>query len=162
MHFLLLIPEDLFLKTKGSCYFSKLDLIKRYHNIELHPDSRPLTATLMPLGLRQYRQLSLGLTDMGAVCQKLVHEMLADLDGVVTYIDDILIFAETVEKHDSILRHVLQHLQAHDFHLQLCKCVFCKTEVPFLGCLLSKHGVRPDMEHAKAINDAPAPTHRNT
>ncbi len=109
------IPEDLFLQTKGSHYFSKLDLIKGYHNIELHPDSRPLTATLTPLGLRQYHRLPLGLTDAGAVCQKLVHGILADLDGVVTYIDDILIFAETVEQHDSILRQVLRRLQAHDF-----------------------------------------------
>ncbi len=43
-------PED---QMKGSCYFSKLDLIKGYHNIELHPDSRLLTATLTPLGLHQ-------------------------------------------------------------------------------------------------------------
>ncbi len=104
---------------KGSHYFSKLDLIKGYHNIELHPDSQPLTATLMPLGLQQYRWLPLGLTDVGAVCQKLVHEMLADLDGVVTYIDNIFIFAETVEQHDSILRQGLWHLQAHNFQLQL-------------------------------------------
>ncbi len=49
----------------------------------------------------------------------MVHEMLADLDGVVTYIDDILIFAETVKQHNSILRQVLWCLQAHDFRLQL-------------------------------------------
>ncbi len=52
--FLLLIPEDLFLQTKALHYFSKLDLIKGYNNIELHPDSRPLTSTLMPLGLHQH------------------------------------------------------------------------------------------------------------
>ncbi len=79
---------------------------------------------------------------MGAVCQKLVHEMLADLDGVITYIDDILIFAETVKQHDFILRQVLWRLQAHDFRLQLCKCMFQKTEVPFLGRLLWEHGAR--------------------
>ncbi len=121
------IPEDLFLQTKGSCYFSKLDLIKGYHNIELHPDSRPLTAMLTPFGLRQYHRLPLGLTDVGAVCQKLVHGILADLEGVITYIDDILIFADTVKQHDSILRHVLWRLQAHDFWLQLQKCLFRKT-----------------------------------
>ncbi len=157
MRFPLLIPEDLFLQTKGSCYFLKLDLIKGYHYIELHPDSRPLTATLMPLGLHQYCCSPSGLTDVGAVCQKLVHEMLAGLDGIITYIDDILIFAETVEQHNSIPRQVLQCLQVHDFWLQLCKCAFHKTEVPFLGHLLLEHGVQPDMEHAKAIKEAPAP-----
>ncbi len=36
--------------------------------------------------------------------------------------------------------------------------MFHKPEVPFLGRLLSDNGVQPDMEHAKSIKDAPAPT----
>ncbi len=36
------VPEDLFQQTRGS----KLDLVKAFHNIELHPDSRTLTTTL--------------------------------------------------------------------------------------------------------------------
>ncbi len=100
------VPEDLFQQTQGSKFFSKLDLVKAFHNIELHPDSRTLTTTLTPLGLRQYRRLPLGLIDSGAVCQKLVYETLADLEGVAVYIDDILIYSETVEQHDSLLWQV--------------------------------------------------------
>ncbi len=45
------LPEEIFQKTRGSSVFSRLDLAKGYHQIELHPDSRPLTAMLTPLGL---------------------------------------------------------------------------------------------------------------
>ncbi len=48
------VPEDLFQQTRGSKFFSKLDLVKAFHNIELHPDSRMLTTMLTLLGLHQY------------------------------------------------------------------------------------------------------------
>ncbi len=63
------LPEELFLKTKGSSFYRKLDLIKGYHQIELHPDSRPLTAMHTPLGLPQYRRMPLTLVDFGARMQ---------------------------------------------------------------------------------------------
>ncbi len=72
--------------------------------------------------------------------------------------DDILIYAETVEQHDSLLRQVLKHLHAKDFQLQLRKCQFQKTELPFLGRILSANGVRPDLEHVGTVKEAPAPT----
>ncbi len=46
----MLLLEDIFLQMQGSKYFTKLDLIKAFHQLELHPDSCPLTTTLMPLG----------------------------------------------------------------------------------------------------------------
>ncbi len=58
------LPDKIFQKTRGSSDFSKLDLVKGYHQIELHPESRPLAATLKPLGLCQYKHIPLGLTDL--------------------------------------------------------------------------------------------------
>ncbi len=97
--------------------------MKGYHQIELHPDSRPLTATMMPLGLHQYCCLPLGLTDSGATIQRALEETLAGIEGVAVYVDNILIFAETKEAHDHILRQVLHCLHANDFCLQIRKCL---------------------------------------
>ncbi len=44
------LPDEIFQQALGSKFFSKLDLVKAFHQIELHPDSRPLTCTLTPLG----------------------------------------------------------------------------------------------------------------
>ncbi len=60
-HYPLPLPEEIFQKTRGSSFFSNLDLIKGYHQIELHPDSHSLTATLMLLGLHQYKCMPFGL-----------------------------------------------------------------------------------------------------
>ncbi len=66
---LLPTPEELFLKTHGSSWFTKLDLVKGYHQIELHLDSRPLTMMAMPLGLHQYKRMPLRLSDSRASMQ---------------------------------------------------------------------------------------------
>ncbi len=70
--------SEIFQKVWGSAFFSTLDLMKAYHHISLHPDSRPLTLTIMPLGLRQYIKMLLGLMDSGAVFQRRIQEALVD------------------------------------------------------------------------------------
>ncbi len=90
-------PEDHCQQTHGSSWFSKLDLVKGYHQIELHPDSCPLTTTHTPLGLGQYKCMPLGLADPGASMQCCIEETLAGLDGACEYIDDILIYTSTKE-----------------------------------------------------------------
>ncbi len=132
--------------------------MKGYHQIELHPDSRPLTATMTPLGLRQYCRLPLGLTDSGATMQQALEETLASIEGVAVYVDDILIFAETKEAHDHILRQVLHRLHANDFRLQIRKCLFHINRVAFLGHIISGDGISPDPETVQAIQEAPVPT----
>ncbi len=61
------LPEEIFQKTRdSSSFFSKLDLIKGYHQIELHTDSRSLTAMLLPLSFHQHKHMPLRLMDSGA------------------------------------------------------------------------------------------------
>ncbi len=113
--FPLSVPKELFLWTKGSSFYMKLDLVKGYHQIELHPNSGPLTATHTPLGLWQYRHMPFSLVDSGATMQWCIQQALEGLDGVFIYSDDILVFAHSKEANNAILRKVLCHLHAKDF-----------------------------------------------
>ncbi len=71
------MPEDLFIRTQGRKYFMTLDLVlKAISRIELHPESQPLTTTLMPPQTAQYLPLPADLTDSDMVCQCLVRETL--------------------------------------------------------------------------------------
>ncbi len=50
------------------------------------------------------------MSEGGAFCQHLIRETLEGIKGAVAYIDDILIFAHTIEEYDSILYKVLHAL----------------------------------------------------
>ncbi|KAK0135266.1 hypothetical protein N1851_028900 [Merluccius polli] len=54
--------DDVIHELNGARFFSKLDLNKGYHQLELHPDSRYITTFTTHLGLRRYKRLSFGIS----------------------------------------------------------------------------------------------------
>ncbi|MCP3663566.1 MAG: RNA-directed DNA polymerase [Gammaproteobacteria bacterium] len=149
--------KDLFLELNGAKVFSKLDLRKGYYHIPLEKESRELTTTLTPLGLRQYRVLPMGLTDAASAFQRRMHQTLSGLPGVVVYIDDIIVFGKDQEEHDRNLRRVLQRLQDMDFRLQEPKCIFGSNSIPAFGHIISSTGITPDPKNLQPVLEAPEP-----
>ncbi len=74
------------------------------------------------------------------------------------YVDDILVYAKTKLEHDQNLERVLRCLHAKNFRLQLNKCRFRQTEVPFLGHVLSGTELHLSPSKVEAITGAPALT----
>ena len=149
--------KDLYVELAGATVFTKLDLKKGYFHIPLHPDSRDLTTTLTPLGLRRYKRLPMGLKDSASVFQRLIHQALAGIQGVIVYIDDIVIYGKDLVSHDRALRRALSALADHDFRLQLGKCTFAKPTVTAFGHLISHDGLRPHPSNLQPIKEAATP-----
>jgi len=63
---------------------------------------------------------------------------------MVVYLDDILIFTRTEEKHAKAIRQILQILQENKLFLCLEKCEFCKEQIEYLGLLISENEVSID------------------
>ena len=66
----------------------------------------------------------------------------------MAYIDDIVIATETVEDHMVRLREVFECLREADF-----KCDFMKSEINYLGRVLSAEGVKPDAKAVAKLRD---------
>uniref|UniRef100_A0AAV1TBB4 Reverse transcriptase n=1 Tax=Peronospora matthiolae TaxID=2874970 RepID=A0AAV1TBB4_9STRA len=62
-----------------------------------------------------------------------------------------------VEVHRIHVQKVLTLLREHKLFANLKKCIFAANEIPLLGCIVGKDGVRPDPEKMKAISDWPVP-----
>ena len=62
-----------------------------------------------------------------------------------------------VEVHRTHVHQVLTLMRKHKLCANLKKCIFAASEIPFLGCIVGKQGVRPDPEKIKAITDWPVP-----
>ena len=74
----------------GAKIFSKLDLLKEYYQVPVHPDNIPKTAI---------NYSSFGLRNAGATFQQMIDTVLSDLPFCIAYVDDILVFSSNPEEH---------------------------------------------------------------
>ncbi len=77
---------------------------------------------------------------------------------VVVYIDDILIYSDTLEDHVQHVRAVLQRLIQYQLFAKIEKCDFHQTSISFLGYIISPGGVAMEEGKVKAVVEWPRPT----
>ena len=65
--------------------------------------------------------------------------------------DDILIFSTSLQEHLNAIREIFDVLEKKNFKVQIDKCNFLKKETEFLGHILTKHGIKPNPNKIKAI-----------
>ncbi|UYV83493.1 K02A2.6-like, partial [Cordylochernes scorpioides] len=139
-------------------FFSKLDANSGFHQIPLSPDCQHLTTFITPFGRYKYCRMPFGISLAPEYFQKVMSIILQGMDGVMCYLDDILIFASDSKTHDRILRLVLRKLKEAKVTLNKAKCVFGVPRINFLGHILDEDGIRPDPAKIEAVAKMPAPT----
>ena len=137
--------------------FSFIDLQNAYHQMLLHVESRDLTAFITHDGLFRFTKLPYGLVSTPSALQRMMSQILAGLKGIQCYLDDIITYGGTPALHEQRLKALLQRLHDSGLRLNMSKCRFRKTELSFLGHVISASGLRPDQDHVKAVADAPPP-----
>ena len=123
-------------------------------------DSKPLTAfTVGPLGFYECVWMPFGLTNAPAMFQHLMETCLGEmhLKWCIIYIDDIIVFSKTPEEHIQRLRGVFEKLEAPGLRLKPSKCEFFKSQVTYLGHIVSKDGNKTDPKKIEAIKKWPVP-----
>jgi hypothetical protein len=73
------------------------------------------------------------------------------------FIDDILVFADTIEEHARRLDKVLQRFDKANLLLQPGKCTFVLPQVNYLGYVVSRDGVTASPEKVRAVRKYPVP-----
>ena len=143
--------DDLIYKLKGVKYFTKLDLNSAFHQLELHEDSRHITAFQTEDRIKRYKRLIFGLNSTSEQLQDYIQIPLADIPGAINIADDILIFAGSITAHDEILKHVFQRLYIKGLTLNLSKCIFSKEHLAYFGFTFSKAGMKPSDTRINAL-----------
>nr|XP_029720521.1 uncharacterized protein K02A2.6-like [Aedes albopictus] len=93
-------------------WFSKIDLNKAFHQVELAEGSRAITTFAAHNGYYRYKRLMFGMNCASEVFQCIMERILTGLPGVKPFIDDVLVFAATKKEHDIILKAVLDRLES--------------------------------------------------
>lgn len=117
-----------------------------FHHVELHPDSRSITTFMTDRGLMRFKRLMFGINCAPEIFQRIMTEMLACIDGVIVYIDDIVVAGKTREEHDRRLKQVLAALKENNAKLNTKKCVIGVNEWEILGFKVSAMGISPSDE----------------
>ncbi|KAL4151860.1 hypothetical protein PRNP1_008797 [Phytophthora ramorum] len=150
----------------SSTIFSTLDLRDGFYQILMRESDIPLTAVSTPSGmLWEWLVMPQGLKNAPATFNRCVTHLLRSVrDFAPSYFDDVFIHSRAVngksdvEMHTEHLRKLLELMRKHKLYANLKKCIFGATEIPVLGCLVGKNGVRPDPGKVRVINEWPTPS----
>jgi hypothetical protein len=150
--------DELFAKLHGAKYFSKLDLSQAYNQFRLNEASQMLTCINTHKGLFNYTRLVFGLCSAPASFQRSMETLLSGLDGVLMFLDDILVVSKSKQENIDLLHKVFQRLDEAGLVLQREKCLLFQETVSYLGFVIDRHGIHKSPEKVKSILEAKVPS----
>ena len=103
--------------------FSKLDLKNGYHLVRMAEEDEEKTAFRTRFGLYYWRMMPFSLCNAPATFQSMMDSILHDLldNGVIVYLDDILVYSDRIDNHIPLVQEVLSRLDKAGLGVNLKK-----------------------------------------
>ena len=125
--------------------------------------SQEKTAFITHQGLYEFKVMPFGVMNVPAVFQRLMHKVISRLmtgpeDFVAVYLDDVIVFSQSLQAHLEHLTKVFDCLKAANLKLNPKKCKFMSVEVEYLGHIVTPQGLRPNERNLDAVKEFPVPT----
>jgi hypothetical protein len=146
-------------KAAGHRFYAFLDLLNGFWQIEMAPEDRAKTAFSTPFGLFVWLVMPFGLANAPATFQSFIEEVLLPVaEFTAGILDDICVFADSLDELYTRVKLVLARLAAYGLALNTGKCEWFVLEGRFLGFFISRAGIRSDPAKIAAILERPPPT----
>ena len=146
-------------ELEGFTFATALDLNMGYYTIRLDPDASRTCTIIFPWGKYSYKRLPMGVAGSPDIFQAKMSELMATLEFVRTYLDDLLCITKgNLEDHLQRLRKVLIRLRDAGLKINADKSKFCALETEYLGYILTRDGIKPQVNKVQAILALKPPT----
>jgi hypothetical protein len=144
--------------AKGKIW-GQIDMTDSFFQTRMHPDHIKLTAVSTPFGSYEWLVMPMGFRNSPSVHQRRVTDALRPLIGSIcaVYLDDIVIWSQSIEEHIVNVRHVMQALVDAKLYCNPNKTNLFKYDIKFLGHKVSQSGIEADDKKVDKILDWPAP-----
>lgn len=145
--------SDIIDQLGGAKFFSVMDLRQGFHQIALKPEDRYKTAFTVLGSHYHFNRMPFGLINSAPAFQRIMTFVLSGLIGKIcfVYIDDIVVYGDTLDSHNRNLDVVLDRLSQNKLKVKVSKCHFLKQEINYLGYVISNEGVKMDKSKVNAI-----------
>jgi hypothetical protein len=140
-------------------YFTKFDIRDGYNRLRMAAGEEWKTAFRCRYGLFEYTVMPFGLCNAPGTFQHYMNDTFREfLDKfLIIYLDDLLIYSDTLAEHKRHVRAVLDKLREAGLCLKPSKCQFHVQEVAFLGFIVGSEGIKMDPSKVAAITSWPQP-----
>jgi hypothetical protein len=139
--------------------YASLDLASGYWQVQMSPESKDKTEFCTRKGLFQWERMPFGLTNAVATFQRLMQNILVDMQftNCLVYIDDIFLYAKDNDTMFTHLYELCSRLRKANLKLKPKKCHLFQKSVKFLGHIISEEGVSTDPKKLEAVVDWKVP-----
>ena len=163
--------------TRGSCFFTKLDLASSYHQLRVRSSDRWKTSVRSQLGQVEWTVVPFGLQGSSSLLMRVMNQALTvglgttpEIPGglpgasgplgrcALVYMDDCLVHSPTLAQHLLDVAEVLEIFRRRKLFAKSSKCEFGRRELGFLGHRLSADGVAVDPRKVQSILEWATPT----
>ena len=152
--------SDMLTRLSEGRVFSKLDANSGFWQIKMDSNSKLYTTFVTPWGRFCFKRMPFGISSAPEFFQREMEKILHGLEGVVCMMDDVLVFGSTPAEHWDRLKKVLGKISASGMTLKKEKCEFARSEVKFMGHIISAAGIKPDPDKVKAILELEPPRNK--
>ena len=149
---------DVLAEAKAQVY-SILDMKHGYLQIGLSDESKPVTGFLYEGQAYQFTRLTQGLSGSPMAFMQRLTTLFRDYMNkfMTIYLDDILIFSDSMDSHKEHLAKVLSRIEQYNLKLSPSKCTFATHRAHYLGHIICSSGISPSDDHIRAIKAMPEP-----
>ncbi|KAI7938412.1 hypothetical protein MJO28_015332 [Puccinia striiformis f. sp. tritici] len=141
-------------------YITAMDVLKGFHQIPIHPESRKFMRIICHLGIYEYLRMPFGIKNAPSHFQRMMDSVFGSFirqGWMMVYIDDILIYSDDWDTHVRKIKTVLSTATATGLKMSIKKCNFGYGELKALGHIVSGLSLAIDQNKVAAVLLKPMP-----